>query len=76
MYKIIKEAHMDKHETEVLFLGTSSCTPDLGNDTASFLINKKYLFDTGWSVVSNLRLNGIDPIDIKYLLVSCSWNRD
>lgn len=58
---------MIKYETEVLFLGTSSCTPDIGNDTASFLINNKYLFDTGWSVVSNLRLNGIDPINVNHL---------
>lgn len=56
-----------KHETQVLFLGTSSCTPDIGNDTASILINRKFLFDTGWSVVSNLRLNGIDPTEINHL---------
>lgn len=55
------------YQTEVLFLGTSSCTPDIGNDTSCIVVNRKYLFDTGWSVVANLRLNGIEPTEVNHL---------
>jgi ribonuclease Z len=53
--------------TKITFLGTSTAVPDVGSDTASFLINDRYLVDTGWSVVSNLRNLGIDPTRIEYL---------
>ncbi|MCZ8512184.1 MBL fold metallo-hydrolase [Paenibacillus filicis] len=55
------------HETTITFLGTSTALPDAGSDTASLLINRKYLVDTGWSVVSNLRKQGVDPTEIEYL---------
>lgn len=54
-------------ETRVTFLGTSTALPDIGSDTASFLINEKYLVDTGWSLINNLRNCDIDPLQIEYL---------
>lgn len=57
-------------ETEVLFLGTTACLFDRDEDAPSFLVNGKYLFDTGWSLVSNLINNSIDPFHIKYLFFS------
>lgn len=48
--------------------GTTSALPDVGSDTASFLINDRYLVDTGWSSVGNLRNLGVDPAQIEYLL--------
>ncbi|WP_248930406.1 MBL fold metallo-hydrolase [Paenibacillus hamazuiensis] len=54
-------------ETTITFLGTSTALPDLGSDTASFVINRKYLVDTGWSAVSNLRNVGVDPTEIEYV---------
>ncbi len=54
-------------QTKVTFLGTSTAVPDVGSDTASFLINDRYLVDNGWSVVSNLRGIGVDPTQIDYL---------
>lgn len=49
--------------TEITFLGTSSCLYDLGNDTASYLVNGNggLLIDTGWNAVDNLRRAGFDP---------------
>lgn len=55
------------YETEVIFLGTSGCVPDIGNDTSSMIVNRKYLFDTGWSVIANLRQIGIEPAGISHL---------
>ncbi|WP_127583253.1 MBL fold metallo-hydrolase [Paenibacillus koleovorans] len=54
--------------TSITFLGTSTATPDVGSDTASFLINHSILVDTGWNVVSNLRNLGVQPSDLKYVL--------
>jgi ribonuclease Z len=55
-------------QTKITFLGTSTATPDIGSDTASFLINDRYLVDTGWSVVHNLRTRGIDPNSLDCVL--------
>lgn len=54
-----------QHQTTLTFLGTSTATPDLGSDTASFLINNKYLVDTGWCSVTNLRNLGINPSNLE-----------
>ncbi|GAC1365013.1 MAG: MBL fold metallo-hydrolase [Herpetosiphon sp.] len=58
---------MENQKTTIQFLGTSSAIPDVGGDTASLIINQRYLVDTGWSVVGNLRSRGIDPLQIEYL---------
>ena len=49
---------------KLVFLGTSGCIPDIGDDTASMLIDDKYLVDVGWDVVRNLRNKGVDPISV------------
>lgn len=54
--------------TVITFLGTAGAIPDPGSDTASFLINDRYLVDTGWSAVENLRKRGVDPLRIEALL--------
>lgn len=53
--------------TELIFLGTTACLFDKDDDTPSFLINGKYLIDTGWALVNNLIRYGIDPFRIRYL---------
>lgn len=47
--------------TELLFLGSSGCTPEAGNDTVCTLLNYRYLVDTGWASLITLRNSGIDP---------------
>ncbi|MFC5649695.1 MBL fold metallo-hydrolase [Paenibacillus solisilvae] len=54
--------------TKIMFLGTSSALPDAGGDTVSFLINDRYLVDTGWAAVGNMRKLEVDPAQIEYLL--------
>ena len=59
-----------KQQTMLEFLGTSSCRADLGNDTASFVIDRRLMVDTGWCGVENLRSMGIDPVDVPYLMLT------
>lgn len=53
--------------TTIKFFGTTACMFDKNDDTPCFLINNKYLFDTGWALVNNLVNCDIVPADIKYL---------
>lgn len=53
--------------TEIMFLGTAGYIPNADNDTSSILINRNFLIDTGWSLVRNLQIRGINPLDINYL---------
>jgi ribonuclease Z len=56
--------------TEVLFLGTDSVVPSCGHDTASFIINRRYLVDTGWSAALRMQCWGVSPLDIEYLFLT------
>ena len=56
--------------TEVLFLGTDSVVPTCGHDTASFIINRQYLVDTGWSAALRMQCWGVSPLDIEYLFLT------
>src|SRR5579862_2546915 len=58
------------HNTEVLFLGTDAVVPDCGHDTASFIINRKYLVDTGWNAALRMQCWGVSPLDIEYLFLT------
>jgi len=53
--------------TELLFLGSSGCTPDEGNDTVCTLLNNRYLIDTGWASLITLRNCGIDPSIVDHI---------
>ncbi|MEK3916607.1 ribonuclease Z [Paenibacillus sp. FSL H7-0331] len=57
-------------QTKVTFFGTEAAIPELGGETASFLINDEVMVDTGWNIVENLRRHGIDPGSIRYLLLT------
>jgi ribonuclease Z len=53
--------------TQITFLGTTACIFDKNDDTPSFVINDKYLFDTGFALVNNLVNHNYMPTDIQYL---------
>ncbi|MDD5482884.1 MAG: MBL fold metallo-hydrolase [Kiritimatiellae bacterium] len=55
---------------KVIFVGTAPCTPDIGKEAASFMINKNILVDTGWCNVLKMREYGLDAADIKYLVLT------
>ena len=54
-------------KTEIVYLGTDTWIPSAGRDTASLVINRKYLVDTGWSCVRNMLAMGLDPLELEYL---------
>ncbi|MDP6775624.1 MAG: MBL fold metallo-hydrolase, partial [Candidatus Latescibacteria bacterium] len=54
----------------ITFLGTSSVTPEAGNDTASFLINGNVLVDTGWYSAIRMLGCGHSPLDLEYILLT------
>lgn len=59
---------MSDRTTRIVILGTGTAMPEAGDDTASFLINDRYLVDTGLNVMGNLRARGVDPLAVEYLI--------
>ena len=53
---------------KITFLGTDTCIPSVGNDTASYLINDELLIDVGWNVTGNLRQIGVEVSSVRHLL--------
>jgi ribonuclease Z len=66
---------MTDGKTTVTFLGTSALIPGPGHDTASFVINGKYLVDTGWYAALKMLNYGLSPLNIEYLFMT-HWHRD
>ncbi|MCZ6680945.1 MAG: MBL fold metallo-hydrolase [Candidatus Poribacteria bacterium] len=58
---------MTNSQTKVTFLGTASAVPTAGHDTASFIINGKYLVDTGWNAAIRMLEHGFNPMNLEYL---------
>jgi ribonuclease BN (tRNA processing enzyme) len=54
----------------VTFIGTSSCVPDIGSETASFMINGANLVDTGWNTALGMRRYGFDPQDLESIILT------
>ena len=52
---------------EITFLGTDCWTPAPGNDASGFLINGRYLIDTGFYLTDNLKRLDIRPQDIRHV---------
>lgn len=59
---------MSPEITTLTFLGTGSAVPDVGGETASFLVNGELLFDCGWANVLRMRIFGYDPLSVRTLL--------
>jgi ribonuclease Z len=55
---------------KIIFIGTSSCVPSIGSDTASFVLNDRHLVDTGWYAVLKMREYGIDPFGLESLVLT------
>jgi ribonuclease Z len=55
---------------KITFIGTSSCMPSIGSDTASFVLNDRHLVDTGWYAVLKMREYGIDPFGLESLVLT------
>lgn len=55
---------------EITFVGSSSCIPDAGRETASFVINGKHLVDTGWCAALRMREFGLDPMALDSVILT------
>ena len=55
---------------KVTFVGTSSCLPDIGSDTSSFVINGRHLVDTGWCSVLRMREYDLDPLALESCILT------
>lgn len=53
-----------------MFLGTASVLPEAGNDTASVLLDRKYLIDAGWYAPLNMLRFGVTPLDIEAVFIT------
>ena len=50
------------------FLGTTASIPDVHEDSPSFLVNDRYLFDCGFDVLGSLRETSCDIAAIDYII--------
>jgi ribonuclease Z len=57
-------------QTKVTFLSTGSAVPEAGYDTVSFIINGKYLVDTGWYAAIKMLEYGFSPMGLEYLFIT------
>jgi len=56
--------------TTLTFIGTGSCTPPAGNDTACFLLNGHVLIDCGWCAALSMLPTGQDPTGLTDVLIT------
>jgi len=56
--------------TTITFLGTTTVVPAAGQDTASLLINGRYLVDTGWYAPLKMKSYGFDPMELDSLFLT------
>jgi ribonuclease Z len=56
--------------TTVTFLGTAGVVPDSNNDTATLIVNDRYLFDAGWYAALNMLRYGFSPLEMDYIFIS------
>ncbi len=61
---------MASAHTTVTFVGTDAVVPAGGHDTASFVINGRYLVDTGWYGAIKMQGYGIDPAALECLFLT------
>jgi len=56
------------HPLSVLFLGTSSCTPEKGGNTASMLVDRRVVIDAGWYLTDRILAADVDPLAFEAVL--------
>lgn len=54
----------------ITFVGTSTCTPDVGSEVASFVIDRKHLVDAGWCAALAMRRYALDPLEIESVILT------
>lgn len=52
---------------KIIFLASDGWDPAPGNDASGILVDRKYLFDTGYFAAANLKRIGLEPQSIEHL---------
>jgi len=65
-----KAATSQEPRLKFTILGDSSCIPDVGRETACFLINGKHLVDTAWCAALRMRQHGFDPLALESIILT------
>lgn len=55
---------------KVIFLGKSTCIPEKNSDSSCYLIDKKFLIDSGWKSDTTMRNIDIDPLSIEHIFIT------
>jgi len=55
---------------KITVIGDSTCIPDVGRESACFLINGKHLVDTGWCAALKMRQYGFDPLSLDSIVLT------
>lgn len=56
--------------TSLCFVGVGSCVPEVGGQTACFLLNDDVLVDTGWNAALHMRQFGGDPCALRHVFIT------
>ena len=59
----------------ITFVGTDSCTPRPGKESACLLVNGRHLVDTGWCAALKMRACGCRPEEVKTVFMT-HWHAD
>ncbi len=60
---------------KITFVGTGSCTPRPGSESACLLVNGRHLVDTGWCAALKMRSCGCNPEEVKTVFMT-HWHVD
>ncbi len=55
---------------QITIVGSSSCIPDVGTESACFIIDGKHLVDTGWCAALKMREYGFDPLSLESIILT------
>ncbi len=70
MLRPIPHASDRKTTLDILFLGSGNAFAAEGSAFTSFLLNGRYLFDAGPTVLQQLRRSGADPSQVEAIMIS------
>src|SRR6476659_7203023 len=56
--------------TTVTFIGSAALEPAIGQETARFIINNRYLVDFGWCAALEMRRYNLSPLDLEALFIT------
>ncbi len=60
----------ESDRTTLRFIGVASCVPEVGRETACFLLNETVLVDVGWNAALHMRRFGCDPLAVRHVFIT------